>query len=726
MMDSKRLGLLSRASYLALGMAIAGTSSALGADTDEDVIVVTAQKREQSLQEVPLSVSAISTEDIERTGAARIRDAAFLAPNFSFPGTKQNFNTNIVIRGIPTNTRNVGFDSAASVYVDGVFMGRTFASNQDLLDIERVEILRGPQGTLWGRNTIAGAINVVTQDPGDEFAVKLRGEIGNYDHYRVNGSVNIPIAEGLAAARVSGFFFRHDGYVTNIGDGSGTIDGTGDGDIFSEDSWGGRTQLRLTPTEQFEIKISADYLRDKGVQSYPGVFGGGPGALPGEPVDVRNIDPTSEDREIFGGSLTMDYTLDSGHVLTSITAYRDGKASSVTDDDLTFVRINGAEFSSESNQFSEELRIASPAENRLQYVAGLYYLHEEIDQIFDIAFLEDHPLIVFDLDPDAFIFVDSTVESTMYAAFGQLDYRFTDRLSGFVGLRYTYQEKELDYEQMSTPFVLPDLQATGDYSEGNLSPAAGLSFQAVEEAMLYFRYARGFKGGGFNADILTTTTGIEFDSESVHSYELGAKTEWFDRRLRLNLAAFYLDYSDIQRSRIITIGGAGGLFVDNASKADSIGFEVEMSASPTDRLELGGGFGYANATFEEFIVSPTDDRSGNRLGGAPRWTGSFFAQYTQPFNAVEVIARAEYDYLGDYFVFDENDPTNLVDGRSLVNARVGVAAPDGNWQLFFWVKNIFDEEYKTFRRFNPFLPGPRQTADFGAPRTWGVDLAKRF
>lgn len=705
-----------------LGVVLAGAAGLAHAQIEE--IVVTAKKREQNLQRVPVAISAFGTEDIDRTGAARLRDIAFLAPNFAVPGGKQNFNTNIVIRGIPTNTRNIGFDSAAGVYVDGVYMGRTFANNQDLLDIERIEVLRGPQGTVWGRNTIAGAINIVTQSPTEELTAQVRGEAGSEGHLRGRGSASFALAENVAA-RLSGFFYEHDGYVTNIGDGSGAIDGTGDSDLFSEDSLGGRVQLRFTPSDRLDINLSADYLNDEGVQSYPGVWEG-PGALPGTPIDRRNIDPTAEDREIFGGSVTVDYDLGGGLVLTSVTAVRSGEAQSITDDDLTFIRINGADFSQESDQVSQELRITSPTDRRLSYVAGIYYLTEEIGQAFDIAFLADHPLIVFGIDPNAFILVNSAVESEMYAAFGQLDYRFTEALSGFLGLRFTYQIKDLDYTQMTTPIILPDLSADDRYTEGNLSPEAGFSYQAADDVNLYFRYARGFKGGGFNADILTTTTGIEFEAETVDSFELGAKTEWLGNRLRLNAAVYYLDYLDIQRSRIITIGGAGGLFVDNASKAESKGLEVELLATPTDRLEIGTSFGYADATFEEFVVSPTDDRSGNRLGGSPEWTGSFYAQYSQRIGGLDLIVRGEYDYLGDYFVFDQNADTNLVDSRGLVNARIGIAAPDGNWEVFLWSMNLFDEEYETFRRFNPFLPGPRQTADFGAPRIWGIELAKRF
>ncbi|MBW2368997.1 MAG: TonB-dependent receptor, partial [Deltaproteobacteria bacterium] len=672
---------------IALMIAIVGVfvSQALAEEEESfddfmlEEVVVTAQKREENLQDVPISITALSERRLEQLIAKDISDVEHFAPNLSFSNTFSNWNPAIRVRGINTSANNVGWESGFGVYIDGVYIGRSAALLQSLADVERIEVLRGPQGTLFGKNTTVGAFNVTTHRPGKEFEGLVRLEVGNYNLIRTRANISGPLVDGKLFGKISFASDNRDGFYETIQPGAH--------DAVDEDQLSTRGELRYTPTDVLDIALRWDWMDSDGyVISYQ---------LAENPPFVISQDDIVEERTMKGASLTVDYDFGDGYTVTSISAFRALELSFAGDLDggplPTFVMDRSSEF----DQFTQELRIASPAGRKFEYVAGLYYFNQTAKE--DLA--DSVPLLVgaapFWPDLESLTMRKfPEVDTWSAAVFFDGRYAFTDDLRLLFGARFTHEEKELTMSQKGViGFGRPDVAPfTDDRDDQELSPSIGLSYAANDDVTLYTKVSRGFKSGGWNASDLTTSppdlSAITFDPEHLTSYELGMKSEFFDHRIRLNAAAFYIDYEDMQ---IRVYRGIEGDITTNAGKARSQGFEIEVDAMPTGHLQIFAGVGYSDAEYAEFDPNDTvpGNENGTRMPGSI-WSANLGLTYTYPVSFGDtfgdIVGGLDFSYKSKAYPYFNND-TSKFGSIEVVNARLGLSSL-GAWDIFVWGKNI--------------------------------------
>jgi iron complex outermembrane receptor protein len=720
-----RVSLRAFVSAGALAAALASAPQAWAQDEDAatvETIVVTARKTSENLQETPLSITALTSATLEAKGIKNAADLQFTVPNLTL-FTNNDFNPNFIIRGISTGARNVGFESGLGVYVDGVYMGRTSSFTQGMTDVARVEVLRGPQGTLFGKNTIAGAINIVSETATNDVQGSAFLEVGNYNSVRTEGGIRGPIVPDHLFGKISWFTSKRDGYLKNA-----NTSGTGPKTIDDEDVKGIRGELRWAVTDNFELTLRGDYAHNDQTGEDSEILSG-LGATPGDhTVDVNR--PNTEKRTIQGVSLTGTYKLPGGFDLISITAQRNLEYA-IPDMDLddTPLDLLGNDYVDKLSQFSQELRLQSPRGERLTYVAGLYYFKQTGKS-------ERSVFLGADSGAEGFTLTDhSQVETKAFAAFINGEFRFTDQLSISGGLRYTREKKTLRFAQDPIPFLpYNDVDdGRGSLEEDDLSPTVTLDYKFTPDVFGYARVSRGFKSGGWNADYYVSADpvfnadNIAFDSESIVVYEVGLKTVLFDGRLRFNVAVFDQEYKDIQISQFVD--GLSGFRTTNAGAARSRGFEVDFNLVPVRGLTIDGGLGYADAEYTDYrnATDAGDDFTGLPLQG-PKWTANLGVQYRHPVSDIgHVVVRGDYAYRSSSPT-EPTDPNSGLDGFSVVNARIGFEAEKG-WSAYLFANNLFDKVY-AFNHYTSSdlsIIGQSQIAeDYGPPRTYGVRLGYRF
>jgi iron complex outermembrane recepter protein len=759
---------------------------AQNAESDDgalDEIVVTAQKRTEKLIDVPISITAISADQLEARGSKNVRDLAFSVPNFT-SYSQNNFNPGILVRGLTSSARSIGFESGLGAYIDGVYAGRTASFTQDLDDVERIEILRGPQGTLFGKNTTIGAISISTARPGNDFKGSASAEYGNFNHYRGALGISGPLVQDRIAAKVSGYVDSTNGFVKNIFP-------QGIPRLNDDKSYGFRGELRFTPSENLDIALRGDYARSKYTtfEDEAVAITGNDFGIPVDSVvpgaNTINIDGQNPAvRKLYGASLSVNYTLPSDHVLTSISAYRkfDGKTEDTDIDNTSFDYLT-IDYFDKTDQISQELRIASPDTGRFKYVAGLYYFDQKatsnrntnigvdarniLGNIFTNVFQLPTPLVT-SLLADTAIRTNVVVKTKAYAAFANASFEIVDNLTLLAGLRYTKETKSLLVSQTAPGFLSqPGLfgpapvyinvtPTTDKESDSDFSPTAGLSYKFSNSVTGYVKYSKGFKSGGWNAELLGPgrvptianpsyfdVTKIRFRSENITNYEVGLKAELFDRRLRLSSALFQLDFSDIQFSRFV--GGLAGYKTDNAGRARVRGFEVELNARPVNGLDLSASVGYADAKYLRYVTNeavPDPDGAGPLTGSpevnqdgfpldAPKWTAAFGAQYAIPVSdSLTLTFRNDFSYrstrLGSGDLTERLATT--VPSFLTVDGRITLASEAG-WDVALWGKNLTDNRYAIGRNPNTnlaFLGVSQQTTSYGPPRTYGVRVGYKF
>ncbi|HRX38022.1 MAG: TonB-dependent receptor [Amphiplicatus sp.] len=713
MSAAKRVMLLAGASLSAV--LTSGLASQASAQDEEslmgDRIVVTARKRAESLQEVPISISTVSAAQIERLNATSLKDLKNFIPSLHY-SDRSALQTQITIRGVGGDSRNIGIESGIGLYVDGVFAGRTSGYNMDLADIEQIEVLRGPQGTLFGKNTTGGAINIVTRKPSDELHANATLGYGNYDAVRFKGSVSGPISDTVSLG-VTFASWDRDGYIKNIYDKT---------KLQSEERRAGLVQLRFQPNDKWDILLSGDATFDdqKAILNQLGsnaAFGAGY-YIP-DRFYVNTDQQNSIERDMYGASLSAEYRFDSGLTFTSISAFRSVDITVHSDIDQTPVDIfRSGPFTDDADQYTQELRLTSPDGQFFEYMAGFYFYRQEA-QASRRIYSAGNPLF----------FTDGPIDTTSYAGFANATANFTDKLSITGGVRVTYEKKEGSYEQTSTvaPFnkSFPELEI----SVTKPSWTASLNYLWTDDVSTYFTASNGFKSGGFNVDPLATPAplsadDITFDPEFVTSYEVGFKSDTFDGKLRFTAAAFYATYTDRQVPQFESIGGVPTVITRNAGESEVYGGEVEFTASPSPWLLVYGGASYLHGEYTEFAGATTGgaDYTGNVTENTPKWTVNLGAELRAPVGPGEVTLSPNFAYVGETFLQPDNGPFNYEDGYAVFNARAGYEFQDGRYGIYLWGKNLTDAEYKEFaRQFN----GSDQVL-FGEPRTYGVEVSARF
>ena len=690
--------------------------------TGVEEIIVTARRRAENSQSAPLALTALSADTLEAAGIDTVAQIFDLVPNSSFGGGIGGDLQGLVsIRGISSLVRIIGVESGLGFYVDGVFVGRPENFNQELIDVERVEVLRGPQGALYGRNTIAGAINIITTQANDESVGVAELQLGNYDLRRLRGYVSGPIAGDSVFGKLAVGYVSRGGFVEHASGGQ---------DLDTLEMTTFRGQLRVTPNANSEFIVVADGLIDRGEPAFfetaDVLFVADP--TEATPFTTNQDQPNWLDRDIYGASFTANIGLGGG-TLTSISAYRTSSFDAALDDDKVPFRFFVDFFSDDVKLFTQELRYSGSIGENFTYVAGAYYFNQAAESFRPFAlgdFLTGVPGLELPITQT------SAVDTESYAAFFSGDYDLSERLTLSIGGRITHEEKNAVYKQEDLFVgIFPNITFVGSTSDDDFSPTVSLAYDLNADAMIYGRFARGFKSAGFNTDFSASATDLTVSPESASTFEIGLRSDLLQNRVRFNAAAFTTDYKDLQVSQIT----GSGVILRNAAQASISGVETELSAVLSEYLSIDASLGYLDAQYDDFPACPVPgfaapsevkaNCSGNRIVLAPEWTVALGVELTYPIASLdgEWLVRADWNHQSEIFFEPQN--TNRLSGgdRSLINLRAGVRT--GAWDFMVWAENLTDETYVAFADDRSAIAVPLTRA-FGAPQTYGVTIRARY
>jgi iron complex outermembrane recepter protein len=721
-------------------------------------IVVTAQKREERLQDVPVAITVVSGAALERSGAQTLENAQYLVPSLNFRKSGTALNQSLYLRGIGTTTFSIGGEPSVSTVLDGVVLSRAGEAFTDLVDIERIEVLRGPQGTLFGKNASAGVVNIVSRRPGDSLAATVEGGLlfNNGTEYRVRGAVDIPLGE-IAAARLTGFYSSWDGNIFNE---------TLDRRVNGHERYGFRGIVEVNPSDDVQITLIGDWRKSNddccaevigrpavtpaGAPQQPFLDRAAVALPPLEGKDSRRIRQnllTQALETSWGLSAQVDVTLDDITV-TSITAYRSYDSSEIRDGDwldTVYVGVNQLHDvgPQTGNTFSQELRLASPGGQLIDYVVGAFYSRAESERTFTRSLVRctasslapAGPLTPCSTAP-AVSTVDFPQSSanfgtvfTNLAAFGQATVNLSERLRLIGGLRYTIDQVDgFHIRRVIVPganaafdsgvfaSVAPGLpngntaaangipfrqKATGE----NLSGRAGVQFDLNDDLMVYGTYARGYKGPGLNIFFGLTANGTRpLANELADSFEGGLKSSLFDGRMVLNVAGYYAKYRNFQANNpdLDPLGNRITRFT-NAGTISTRGFEVDVIVQPVEDFNLTGGIAYTDARVDRFRLPPGGTEAervpdGTRLPFAPEWKGTLGGTYTirtGGFADVELGGQASYQSSQLSLLLPNAlaRANGTIDAYALVDASIALVDPDDRFRITFLAKNLFDTSF---------------------------------
>lgn len=701
-----------------------------GAGTSEaglEEVVVTAQRRSENIQTVPIAISALSGAMLTERGLTNLQDISSTVPSVNIQNRRAG--GVVTIRGIGFEVATAGADPAVAVHTDGVYVARPAASLSNFYDVERLEIARGPQGTLYGRNATGGAVNIITRKPTQEFEGYVDASFGKYEAVTLEGALSGRLGSDRVSGRLSFKRDSHDGYGESVTTGR---------EINDWNSWAVRAQLLVQATENLSILFSGDYFRQDDNAFTPTHFGtaapcvttppgrrcgtayGGIGLI--DDQDVSYDFDTINQRDFRGVGMTVEW--DAGPVtIRSITGFRKSSYHWETDGDGTTFDIGFVGRQEAAEQISEELQVIGETD-KLKWLVGAYYFDEDNNALgyADIPVPDFRTLIIRQF---------GVLETEAWAVFGQATYSLSDRWALTIGGRYSSEDKAIVAESsQQLPGVIPPPRPTREASWSKFTPKATLDYTFAEGKLLYVSAQQGFKSGGFAAGALTPP----FNPEEVWSYELGLKATWLDGKLRTNLAAFHYEYKDLQVGFVQNVpGGAVITVVTNAAKAKNDGFEAEIIARPTDALTLELNASFQDARFDEYLtVDPNRpalgvlDLSGNTLAQAPDFTGFLAVQYDIPVGTGRWSLRGEYSYTGEvYFDAYNRDGLMSQDAYGLVNAYLTYDS-GGPWRVSAFARNLGDEEYRTGSAIAGAIWGSNVLSISGTPRTYGVRATYSF
>ena len=751
-------------------------------------VIVTAQKREQNLQDVPIAVSAFTGEMLAQSGVKDVFDLQANAPSLIVGQSQSSTQTTFGIRGVFTSSQNFGLDSSVGLYADGVYRARQSSMINNLVDVASVEVLRGPQGTLFGRNTPAGAVSIFSVKPDHEGTGFIEGTYGEFDLVNISGAKSFSTIDDVLSFRATGFYTERDGHVDDIKFGDETVN--------DRDRWGARLQALYTPTDDLTVHIIADYSEVDEICCGSGVWKNnlvaddvpdrtgtdlriqqlGRTVLEGDDFYDRKIGTTflpESTNEDEGISMQIDWQTDS-FLLTSITAYRAFESLDIIDVDFSdveaLIKINDAEQSS----FSQELRLSNEYDN-FNYVVGLFYFQQDIDLNSSLEVGDDLTFLIQDLGVFGDAFPGGTgaldiseQEHQSFAVFGQFDYNLTEDFLLTAGLRWTKEDKDLKNtftEDASScrPFVdcppantfdpgwgfwffaplTPRDNVDETIDDDQITGTLKLTWFMNDATMFYASYGTGYKAGGINSDRIDETLDVVFDAETSDAFEIGMKADFPDQAMRVNVAIHKTDTDDLQ-----TISFQGtGFALDNAGVAETYGAEVDIYWQATDSLNLTMGYAYNHAEYADFENGPcwtgtswqtgvddptlnadgiTCDRSGGPVSSNPE--NVLVLTGNQDFNISSNITGfiyGEYIYTDSRMTDLNNDPEKENGSYALINLRTGLYFEQWDAELTLWGRNITDEEY-----VNTIADTTVQEGKFGAyynePMTWGITAKKHF
>ena len=736
-------GIVAAAVASALGLPVISAAQAQGARAIEE-IVVTARRTEETLQDVPIAVSAFNAEDLRTLQAENLSGLQGAVPNLNLvQGRGSASSANIFIRGIGQPDALQTFDPGVGIYLDDVYVSRIQGALFSLHDIERIEVLRGPQGTLYGKNTIAGAIKLVTRKPTAETEGDIEVGFGRYSARNAKAYFAGGLTDTLFAS-VSGLWAERDGTVTDYLNGR---------EYNDRDERAARVALRWVPSDTLEATLAMDTTRQRNALSmgkaeaplvaidfalgFIPLRAPAPGDWDRTAASLLPNDP-AQSLDHHGVSFTVDWGVSDALAAKSVTAWRRLETDFFIDIDGTELQLGDVFVGVRQEQMSQEFQLSWDNGSGLRGVGGIYGLKERVGSE-QAAFADDF-LRFFGTPLDFLRTINDYLETESYAVFGQGSWDFAEQWSATLGLRYTYEKK--DYFRTTSTFstAFPPFNGTFafdiDDSWSAFTPSLTIDHKASDDILLYGSLSRGFKSGGFNGRANNPNEVSAFNPEYVWTYELGAKSSFDDNRLRVNAAIFYSDYKDFQ-ARVSDVfnpdAPVPGFPVINAGKLEIFGAELETIWLPTDNLVVSAQIGYLDVDYKEFnetiLVGGTAvvrDRSDDEAPFAPEWTTRFAANYTFELGASgALIVGADAAYRSKMWLSVDNQDVLTQSGYWLSNAFVSWLSEDARWRVTGGIRNLTDKTYKVdAQEFRAV--GNIQTAYYGDPRTWALTVGYSF
>lgn len=726
------------------GIALPGVALAQEASTAAEPsegladIVVTAQKRAERLQDVPVAVSSVSGEMLKAANLTNITDIRFLAPSVQFAESNSVRGEGFAVRGVGTFAFADGTEQSVSVVVDGVVLGRPGMGTGDLADIAQVDILRGPQGMLFGKGGSAGVVSITTKNPTQDFAVEGRGSYGTDNETKLQAVVNAPLTSNLAL-RVNGYYNHRDGFINNVNT-KKTLGGQTEG--------GFRAKLLYTPSDELSVLLAGDWGRHTSA-CCQSVLIGAVGAAPGNYVLSRhaayNVVPSLDNRDtIVGGDTYLNMTqwgtsLEINRsmgdfTLTSISAFRRWLIKDNTDTGFTdtpLFPINGAD--GVQRQITQELRLASPKRGLVDYVVGLYYFNQNLVSAYpqrgQLALPAATTVFSRRAKPE--------IQTLNYAVFGQANINLTDQWKLIAGGRYTHDDLTMiRYDRTlinstdtafpgAPPLSFDQTNYPSNRKADNFSYKLGTEFKFSPDVMTYFTYSRGYKGPGIGlVSGYALGQPLFSNPEIPTNFEVGLKSSWFNRKLVLNVDVFTTDIKDFQTQIatpfVFNNTNLAILQIANAGKVRTRGVEMDFSARPTSRLTISGNAAYIDAKFAYFpngtcnyaaqpgcFLSTTIpgtnttvpatrffNNTGNVLPNSPKFSYSLNANYEAPLSdGLTGFIRANYNYRSSVNFSANNDPLTRQRSYGIAGGQIGVRSEDGRWSAAIFGRNLFDQHF---------------------------------
>lgn len=743
-MQNKSHSMLSR---LVSGLAAAFTSVASAQSDDVasatrtavlEHVVVTAQRREESSQEVPMSVIALNMDALEKMGFHSVGDIADKVPSLSIqPDFEKASALKVYIRGVgQEKPANFERDNGVGIYLDDIYVGHGNGLATELMEVERIEVLSGPQGILYGRNTIGGAVKFISRKPSGQLGFKQTLDLGNYDLFRSVSTLNLDEFANISSQ-----------FTVLKSDRGGWVENTGAaGDFGERESSGYRIALRWTPALNWLVDYAYDTMDQDSISNYQqhGYVQFAPnltnlGVFPNrQDTSWRGVDlDIRDDFESSGHALTVQWDISDTLTLKSITGYREFESEALHDGVESYNVSTLVASEAEQSQFSQEFLLSGgSSDGSINYHVGLYYFDEDASQgdtelvdnygiaaAIDAALASGGAIVppgLADLRPwNAY-----DIENDSKAVYGQITWNpsiLERRLTLEIGARYTEDERYLAWHKPFNEGGAFAVDAMDSVSSDSVDPAFTVKYDWTDTISTYFRYAQAYRSGGFDSGSERLQA---FDPEELESYELGFKSQLLDDRLLLNVALFTQEYTDIQVQFFdpgLDASQPPAKVTVNAAKASTDGAELEVKYIPVEGLVLSGGVAYldSSTTVTNPFTGVTEDRL---LFNTPQWKYNFNAEYTfRPMPIGTLSAIVSYDYRDEELAAGSSDPTDLKPDYGLWGARLGLAdvpMPAGNLNLAVWGRNLTDEEYEVYHAFGSVI--------YGEPRSYGVSLVYEF
>ncbi|MBF7014987.1 TonB-dependent receptor [Novosphingobium resinovorum] len=718
-------------------------------------IVVTAQKRSENIQSVPIAVTAVTGEAIENLKAVDLKGLQGTIPNLQINNFTNTPNSAVfTIRGIGVVEPDPFAGNTVSIVQDGVPQYFSMGALLDLFDVDRIEVLRGPQGTLFGANTTGGVVNVMTRQPTGEFGVRGEVTYGNWNRMDIKAAVDAPIIDGILAGKISAMHTQRDGFYTNIVDGS---------DMGHRNVTVLRAYLRYTPTDDIDVTLSGEYGRARNgspvivngstgpdyaifvpagtmttnqvlpMYASPCASDATPCRAPSKYYSARDFGPDLSNMDNYRATLTANISNTPLGDITAITGYKSFHLEEFTDNDAVVGLGIDTFRGTRGWQFSQELRTAADLTDAIKLQAGGFYMKTHYDHFNSVRLEAFAPGLRQNLPQDQ--------DNWSGSLFAQTYVDLTDQLRVQAGIRYTHETTEMvagtdnyynpdgigrycTHEGSCGDVLLGGFRARGKRSWDNIGWKLGIDYKVTPDTLLYASWARGFKSGGFVGRLGQASDIGPFNPEKVDTFEVGAKTDLFDRRLRLNLAGFYTNYRDMQvaQNYILPDGTTIGTSIFNAAKAEIKGFELEATALPFDGLTFTGSLAYLDAKYKTFdFLDPGGaivDLSGRPLQNSPKWSASAGATYETAVGGGKARANVLYTYTDTKLLQGlQGQPLVHIQPTHFVNATIGWSPDDGRWTLEAWVRNLANNHYVEAVTNNP---GLFNQVSYTSPREYGV------